>query len=159
MGFIDIQAMQINPSCRSVATLTAGVRNSAATPILWAAALQPQLPPLIVGVSIGDAALRQQCVTQAIACEHPDASIWSGHLAWRRTPPSQGSNMQPLKGCCLTFPDRSSASGHLSSPASPIQLPLPCRASYAVLAHSCACNASAHSWGGYSCGCNAAAYS
>ncbi len=41
-------------------------------------------PPPSVGASIGSAVARQCNVTQAIACEHPRRSNWSGNLAWRR---------------------------------------------------------------------------
>ena len=41
-------------------------------------------PPLPVGGCIAAAVARQCNVTQAIACEHPDASARSGNLAWRR---------------------------------------------------------------------------
>ena len=43
-----------------------------------------RLEYLLVGGCIAAAALRQQCVTQAIACEHLEASSRSGNLAWRR---------------------------------------------------------------------------
>ncbi len=55
-------------------------------PYVWAATLQSQLPPLCVGACIASAVARQCNVTQATACEHPDPSISSGSLAWRRSP-------------------------------------------------------------------------
>ncbi len=82
---VDVGHATVLVACRNVATRTAGGHTSVPTPYLWALPLEAK-HSLLVGVSIGDAALRQQCVTCPTGQEHPDASNWSGNLAWRRTP-------------------------------------------------------------------------
>ena len=91
---VDVGHATVLVACRNVATRTAGGHTSVPTPYLWALPLEAK-HSLLVGVSIGDAALPptmwaaalqpqhcgEQCVTCPTGQEHPDASSSSGHLA------------------------------------------------------------------------------